>query len=499
MLLLGLAAWLRAASLFEPLWLDELHTAWIVAGDLQDVAPRAMVGNQSPLIYWPWWGWAQLFGITPVTLRLPLLATGLALVVLVYLIVRRTTDSMLAAVTAALLVVLNDSCVFYAVEARVYALVQFMALVHVGLLAATFERPTLLRRACWFLTGGLLLHLHYTTGLVLLAEWFAYALVWYRRREALAYGPRHFLLDSSLILLGLLPVLPHMATIAGRRQNWAHFIERSSPLLILWVVPLAWYVVLPGLCLAALRAMSPRDDSLSTETRPPDNAWLTLLVALAVVPTTTAWLLTQLDLARVFTVRYLNGSLVAPMVLGGMIVALARLRWQQGVLVLLMVGLALGTGDAWREVILDRTPPVGRAEAWDVAVEQLNHALQSSDKPVFVYSGLIECDSLSPTGDDLPLFREFCLLPVMGPYRLDVPAERLHPLRYSHPGRLNPRESRLASDGAWFVLRGALGKEFQHQVGQSLRAAGVQGPFRWRVQSAGHVHWLRLDVERAGS
>src|SRR5690606_37157792 len=86
-LLLGLAAWLRAASLFEPLWLDELHTAWIVAGDLQDVAPRAMVGNQSPLIYWPWWGWAQLFGITPVTLRLPLLATGLALVVLVYLIV----------------------------------------------------------------------------------------------------------------------------------------------------------------------------------------------------------------------------------------------------------------------------------------------------------------------------------------------------------------------------------------------------------------------------
>ncbi len=36
----------------EPLWIDELHTAWVCQGDFSNVAERASFGNQSPFWFW---------------------------------------------------------------------------------------------------------------------------------------------------------------------------------------------------------------------------------------------------------------------------------------------------------------------------------------------------------------------------------------------------------------------------------------------------------------
>ena len=44
LLIMLLAAALRARHASEPLWVDELHTAWVVEGSLSEVAARAAAG-----------------------------------------------------------------------------------------------------------------------------------------------------------------------------------------------------------------------------------------------------------------------------------------------------------------------------------------------------------------------------------------------------------------------------------------------------------------------
>ncbi len=44
-----LAVCLRVPSCYESFWLDELHTAWAIWGDLGAVSQRAEAGNQTPL------------------------------------------------------------------------------------------------------------------------------------------------------------------------------------------------------------------------------------------------------------------------------------------------------------------------------------------------------------------------------------------------------------------------------------------------------------------
>ncbi|MFP6620039.1 MAG: hypothetical protein VB877_11885 [Pirellulaceae bacterium] len=45
LLIMLLAATLRAQHVSDPLWLDELHTAWVVEDGIGDVAGRAAAGN----------------------------------------------------------------------------------------------------------------------------------------------------------------------------------------------------------------------------------------------------------------------------------------------------------------------------------------------------------------------------------------------------------------------------------------------------------------------
>ncbi|MEZ6075018.1 MAG: hypothetical protein R3C56_04880 [Pirellulaceae bacterium] len=51
-----------AGAATESLWLDELHTSWVVAGPWSDVASRARQGNQSPLFFWVLGGLTKTLG-----------------------------------------------------------------------------------------------------------------------------------------------------------------------------------------------------------------------------------------------------------------------------------------------------------------------------------------------------------------------------------------------------------------------------------------------------
>ncbi len=132
----GLAFWLRIVQVGESLWLDELHTAWVVADGGQQLVPRAAVGNQSPVYFALVWSVAKLAGASEFWLRLPSVLAGTALAAGAYFAVVRWTACWSAGILAALLVAVDRNCVFYGQEARAYALVQGVGLVHVVLFVA---------------------------------------------------------------------------------------------------------------------------------------------------------------------------------------------------------------------------------------------------------------------------------------------------------------------------------------------------------------------------
>jgi len=201
----ALAFWLRVVQVGESLWLDELHTAWVVADGAQQLAPRAAVGNQSPAYFALVWSLTKLAGASECCLRLPSVLAGVALVVSVYLVVARWTACSSAGLLAALLVAIDPNCVFYGQEARSYALVQLVGLLHVVLFGRLVWRPMAAKnvgtngshgtegtgagreapflrasrvseelgftsRLAWIATGVLLFYLHYTAILLVAAE-----------------------------------------------------------------------------------------------------------------------------------------------------------------------------------------------------------------------------------------------------------------------------------------------------------------------------------------
>lgn len=344
--------------------------------------------------------------------------------------------------------------------------------------------------------GVLLLHLHYTAGLLLVAEGFAYALLaWRLPQERLKYAWRSLALDSGLMVLSLAPLAWHLAAIAQRRQNWAQMTPQEiSPLAIAFLAQGLPLLLLMALLLFAFRYAL----YLSKPTAHPFPGTLSVVVGCwLLLPPLLAWLLNVLDIARLYHVRYVVVSMAAAPVLAGLWIAAAPRTWQRGVLASLTILCALATNFGWRDVLYG-APAIARYESWATAIDQLNIELAraSSDKPVFVYTGFIECAGIDDANPD-PQLREFCTLTVRTHDPLNVPAERLHPMPLAPTGRLTRQQALLAGQrGAWFLIRIGKLDPVPQRIENSLRQAGVAGKFHWRRHSLDQLHWLELSIER---
>ncbi|MEZ6105668.1 MAG: hypothetical protein R3B96_06000 [Pirellulaceae bacterium] len=134
-----LAYQLRVVHLFEPEWLDERHTAWVLSGGWGSIWERAALGNQ-PALYF---AGLKLLGLSDVSpgwlLRLPSLLANLLLVVGLpcglYLWTRRVSAAL---VSCAMLAVQSD-LLYYATEARVYGVLTTVALLQILVVAARLD------------------------------------------------------------------------------------------------------------------------------------------------------------------------------------------------------------------------------------------------------------------------------------------------------------------------------------------------------------------------
>jgi hypothetical protein len=467
-LILALAAVLRLRQAGESLWIDELHTSWAVSGRWSDVLPRAAMGNQSPLYYWGLWLVVQVFGQSELTLRLPSLGAGMALPAAVYWLVAErtgmhkstlplgerdvgeasclpdgarsvpTTDW--AALAAALLVAIDPTCVFYAQEARPYAWVMLLAAVELILLKRLVARPTPGRRIALVVNSLVLFYLHFTAaiflaGIVLMLPMLLHHAARERRaderaaanRAGVAYRPVHLVLDLLLAAALAAPGVIQMADIFDRRGNWAAFVESPSWAALLTAIPFVGWALLGAVIVGVgsqriLRlqpAHAQTAGSVSAEPRVgPDIVWYAALLAAIVLPLVLAFVLSRLDVARVFHIRYLVALVPLAVAAACVTTTWVSRRGVQWALLAALILWHVYSGGMLQQFSRDGRFLAARNENWRGAIAFLKDQVARDDAAmVFCEPDLIERSrDRSGTAPD-----EYGVFALHGLYRLPRP------------------------------------------------------------------------------
>jgi hypothetical protein len=508
--ILMLGGWLRLRQATDSLWLDELHTAWVVDGSWQEIGPRAAQGNQSPLYFYAVASLTNYFGQTEIAVRLLSLIAGGVLPFAAWFLSRKLLqrDGIApayaegASLLAAWLVAVDPTAIFFAQEARPYACVQLLAVLHVLLFVEVLDRPTRLKRCAWIACGGLLFYLHYTSALLIIAE-LAFALGWFFRetrvsgkldRSALA----GWVVDVVILGLLVLPTLKPLSDIYHRRENWSLFLDRVGlwqladlPVMVPWSAAALYFLVAYFVPRSSGEPKQRESSNGQTANHRVSSSvcillgWL--LVPIAIVAATSA-----LDWLRLWHVRYLIAATPAAYLLAARLPLLApgRRSIVVGTAIFLVAGCLSHYSLDWSS----RHGFPQRSEDWRSAVAYLNE--QPDADPILLRSGLIEADALRTTNDNQLV--KYCCLPLTSLYPLKRPAHPIHPLTMTQAGNLPASllgklaPARGESRKIWLVVRGDEDRaaEVLTEIEQSFSPDGIQ------IKLANHQSFGRVQVQR---
>jgi hypothetical protein len=296
-----------------------------------------------------------------------------------------------------------------------------------------------------------------------------------------------------------LPAIGSLTGIFAHRTNWAAFVPRE----LLWAalnwtpLPVWWWLILIAVTLSSIWLKDKANESVPPIVR----SFVLLVVCWLGTPIAIAWLATWTEIARLFYPRYLVIVLPAAMLLAGICVNAAARPWQRLAIGLLTFGVAV-----WSVGLLQRLQQEGRAitprgEDWRGCVAWLNDQIQTIHYPVLVWSGLIEADALRAPHDEL--LQEYCVLPVMSLYSLNIEPSDIFPLPTKQPGRLDQVAEMLTvhRGGAWLVVRGnqQSSRRIADQIVAHLEKSDVpEMGAKWHVQeprSFGRVQVLLIKSD----
>jgi len=355
-----------------------------------------------------------------------------------------------ASLCAAALAAVCPSMIYVATEARPYAVVQLLAVIHVYLTATLIETPRPRFRIAWVVLAALLFYLHYTAALFLVAEFVFLALMWWLYPNHVNYSWRSLMIDVSLLAVLCVPAVGHLSFIFHRRGNWELFIQP----LPLWAV-IAWWPVSIGSFYLLAAAVSERFCSrpVRRDQLLFDRAKIFPILTFCwfFVPAILAWTLTSTNVARLFFPRYLAPSAPAAFLLGAMAVELAP--WAASRRLLRGLLLAFSSIFILAHFCHDGRLIGNRQDNWRSAASWLNEQRRDQDSPVLLMSGLIEANALRTQHD--ALLDDYCLLPLTTIYPVAADRSELLPLPMHEPGQLDStvRSRVLQHRGAWLVAR----------------------------------------------
>jgi hypothetical protein len=214
------AVWLRWRDLgSQSLWLDEGFTLWISRFSPREIWQALKVDPTSPLHYVLIHYWSMLFGTSEFWLRAPSAVFGTLSIPLYYLLARKILMERTAVAFAMAFYAVSFFQVWYAQEARCYALLAFLSLGSVYCLLLYLEKRGLVRfcGVVLFLAASLYTHnmvLFYLPGIAVL--WLVYP----AERRFLA-RVKEGLLIGLVVLLLYLPWLPTLAAQSQRiHRGW---------------------------------------------------------------------------------------------------------------------------------------------------------------------------------------------------------------------------------------------------------------------------------------
>lgn len=212
----------RIGGLDQSLWQDELGQ-WIVfiqPGWTANLFPKVALGPQ-PLLQLLGLISAHVIGDTEVGLRLPVFLASAATPPLIYLIVRRTTNSYLAAIAGAVLLVAHSYHAHYSYQFRAYGIVGLLAVLSTFFWLASLAQPSRRHLVCYVAATTALLYTHLYTVTIVIAQAATTVLagVWPRVVGAPSRGERVPLLPALavftwVLLLAALLYVPYIPPLA---------------------------------------------------------------------------------------------------------------------------------------------------------------------------------------------------------------------------------------------------------------------------------------------
>lgn len=234
-LLLGLG--LRVYHLgFLSIWIDEAFTRFYSENDLHFLWTTGFEGETNPPGYYTVMHfWIPLFGHSETSLRSFSVLASLASIVLVYLLGRELADETVGLI-AALLIALAPAEIWYAQEARTYALLQALfALALLGLAKFLSPRRSITGLALYAIGTTIALYCH-ATAMIFFASCILAVI-------GIASGYRHllnrrdlvrWLMATFLVALAACPVILNILHLTSAVH--IEWIPAITPYRVLWVI-----------------------------------------------------------------------------------------------------------------------------------------------------------------------------------------------------------------------------------------------------------------------
>ena len=492
--ILVVGVFLRCYPIHEHVWIDELHTAWSVSAEGTEFYNRVRMGNNGPLYFLLVKQFTELIGLSEWTLRLVSLIAGVSLLPLTFWMVRTWKCSIGASLLATALLAIDSNAVFYSIEARPYACVQLLSLLHLWFFSRLLmQKHSVWDWIAWNLSGVLMFQMHCTSALIFAAQFIAYFALSIRRVEIKLHWI-YFGLGQLVLLAGMLPSVGLLREVASRRENWSAFVSHTrNPIAMLTIFPMGFFLLTPvvlwlivlGTNALRLRFSDPDDpDNIEvdeTHELVHNNQTRQRLVLVFVafswlfVPILAAWLLTERDVVRLFYRRYLMASSVglAPLT------ALLLTHFLRGIHVTWMhravLLLALLTISSARYVTYGSAALAHSSEDWHSPINQIN--ADSADVPIVLYSGLVESTAWHDDTDSGR--RSYLELPVRGLYTvaadqrvISLPVVGPQGTSLIDEGKAHEILRAAEEHGIWLLIRGdmELASKVQNEVLKVLGA-----------------------------
>lgn len=501
--------WIRwQLAINDPLWIDELHTSWVLSGRWSDIAPRAIAGNQSPLYFWCSYPIVQFLGQSPVSLRLLSLVAGCLLPLVGTWAVWCRTGSLIGAFATAVGLSFESHLVFYASEARPYGLVQLGGLVLASSLFARFEGHEFGPPWRSLLLATVLVLLHPTA--ILLTVSLALLLFVGRRFPQ----PRD---GWGLMFASLIGILlnPAMSTWLGRRGLWTGLVDfpqllcpSIAMLLAAWVFPLAIRVWMQRNEHSSCPVAEPALGTDYAKLKSAHSAWYWLYGFL--LPLLLAAIVSWFQLSGLATPRYLAAIWSFPAI--GLGLMIFDLPWKRGLAIaslglflLAFGGVPWRTAQGWElirsnpllvSLVRERSLVGERNEGWADVHQQLLARSLATRPPIWLYPNLIEDDLLKSEKSNAIRLREYLCFPLLGIYSVD--SEQLEPRAFRAKQVISAADVKLLSQREVLVVVRCAERDLEslEQAWQgdweTLDAADKQLKVD-RIYSAGDVHLLSLQ------